>query len=121
MESLIYPGSKENLLLIISFTTQCQDELRNLYHTPLLLQKNLILKVPQKYHVPSLSSSSSEKGDVHIISSTLVVAREEVADIRGVIWLGLCAASSVTIHFPHPPLYYSLVHLVRPKMEELIS
>ena len=71
--------------------------------------------------MPSLSSSSSEKGDVHIISSTLVVAREEVADIRGVIWLGLCAASSVTIHFPHPPLYYSLVHLVRPKMEELIS
>ena len=33
-----------------------------------------------------------------------VVAREELADLRGVIWLGLCAASSVTIHFSHPLL-----------------
>ena len=33
---------------MISFTTQCQDEVRNLYHTPLLFQK---------YHVPLKSAS----------------------------------------------------------------
>ena len=58
----------------------------------------------QKFLPPCLPFFLKKKGDVDI-SSTLAVARAEVADLRGVIWLVLCAASSVTIHFSHPPLY----------------
>ena len=58
----------------------------------------------QKF-LPSLSSSFSEKGYVQCTHKQhAVIAREEVVILRGVIWLGLCAASSVTIHFSHPPL-----------------
>ena len=57
----------------------------------------------QKF-LPSLYSSFSEKGNVHK-SSTLAVAREEVADLRGGIWLRLCAASPLIIHFSHLPVY----------------
>ena len=46
----------------------------------------------------------SVQGNVHI-SSTLAVAREEVVDLRGGIWLGLCSASFLIINFSHPPLY----------------
>ena len=40
-----------------------------------------------------------------LISSTLAVAMEEVADLRGGIWLKLCTAYPLIIHFSHLPLY----------------
>ena len=78
----------------------CERRLKNTHLERSWVLPTLSSKVP-----PTLSSIFSEKkGDVDI-SSTLAVARAEVADLRGVIWLVLCAASSVTIHFSHPPLY----------------